>query len=249
MLTLAVDCGGSFIKSATFDNAGTQHGEGNRVATPYPLSPERFVQSIVEIANAASAVNRIAIGMPGMIRHGVVIHTPHYINPAGPFTPQSPDLLAAWQNFDAQGAVTAATGIPVKVVNDAEMHGAGVVSGKGLEVVLTLGTGLGSAVFDGGQLTPHLELSHATVRGNVWFDHWIGEAERRRVGDAIWNRRVRLTIERWFPVFRWDRLYLGGGNARLISATTLRKLGTEVVVVPNSAALLGGTRIWSDLSR
>lgn len=246
MLTLAIDCGGSFIKSATFDSAGTQHGDSEKLVTPYPLSPARFVETISDIASAAPLINRISVGMPGMIRHGVVIHTPHYINQAGPFTPQNPELMSAWRNFDAQGALAAATALPVKLVNDAEMHGAGVVSGKGLEVVFTLGTGLGSAVFDGGRLTPHLELSHATVRGGIWFDHWIGEAERRRVGDVIWNRRVRLTIERWYPVFRWDRLYIGGGNSRLISPATLKKLGDEVVVVPNSAALVGGTRIWSD---
>lgn len=247
MLTLAIDCGGSFIKSAQFDSAGTEIGESSKFPTPYPLSPERFVKVITDIVLATSTANRISIGMPGMIRHGVVIHTPHYINQAGPFTSQDPELLAAWRNFDAQSALATATKLPVRLVNDAEMHGAGVVTGKGLEVVFTLGTGLGSAVFDGGVLTPHLELSHATVRGDVWFDHWIGEAERKRVGNPIWNRRVRLAVERWYPVFRWDRLYIGGGNSRLITQKTLQRLGENVEVVPNSAALLGGTRIWSEI--
>lgn len=243
--TLAIDCGGSFLKSAVFDAAGTQHGETLRRPTPYPLPPSAFVKVIAEIAKSHPKADRISVGLPGMIRHGVVIHTPHYINQYGPFTPVQDELAAAWKQFDVQGAITSKLGLPTKVVNDAEMHGAGVIAGRGLEVVFTLGTGLGSAVFDGGILTPHLELSHATVRGGIWYDHWIGEAERRRVGTAIWNRRVRLTIERWYPVFRWDRLYLGGGNSRLISQTTSARLGDDVVIVPNAAGLLGGERIWS----
>ena len=73
-------------------------------------------------------------------------------------------LLAAWTGFDVAAAVRERFGRPALVMNDAEVHAAGAVTGKGLELVLTLGTGLGSAVFDGGRMAPHLELSHATVR-------------------------------------------------------------------------------------
>lgn len=244
LLTLAVDCGGSFLKSAVFDEAGTQHGDELRRPTPYPLPPTRFAQTLAEIAREHPVAARATVGLPGMIRHGVVVHTPHYINSRGPFTALEPDLLTAWRNFDLTAALESELGIPVRVMNDAEVHGAGVVTGRGLEVVFTLGTGLGSAVFDAGRLAPHLELSHAPVRGSLWYDHWIGEAERRRVGNAIWNRRVRLLVERWRPVFRWDRLYLGGGNARLVSPTTQARLGDDVVVVSNRAGLVGGERCW-----
>lgn len=244
MFTLSIDCGGSFIKSAVLDESGTIHGNERRIPTPYPLSADSFVQAMVDVVASNAPADRITIGMPGMIRRGVVIHTPHYINEAGPFSRRDPQLVESWQNFDVQRAVATATGKPVIVMNDAEVHAAGVINGSGLEVVFTLGTGLGSAIFDGGVLAPHLELSHATVRSGVWYDHWIGEAERQRIGTALWNRRVRLMVERWRPVFLWDRLYLGGGNSRLVTDATRSRLGDDVVIVANNSALFGGKRVW-----
>ena len=248
MYTLAIDCGGSFIKSAVLDGSGTIHGVEQRIPTPYPLSSSRFVETIAAIASKHGAIDRITIGMPGMIRHGVVIHTPHYINELGPFTRRDPDLVDSWRNFDVARAVQSQTSKPTMVMNDAEVHAAGVINGSGLEVVFTLGTGLGSAVFDGGQLAPHLELSHSTVRSGVLIDHWIGEAERQRIGTTLWNRRIRLLVERWRPVFLWDRLYIGGGNSRLVTDTTRARMGDDVVIVPNNVALFGGKRVW-DLNR
>ena len=108
------------------------------------------------------------------------------------------------------------------MLNDAEVHGAGVISGTGIELVLTLGTGLGTALFDGGVLAPHLELSHAPVRWGTTYDAYIGQVERARLGDALWSRRVRRVVEGLRPVFVWDRLYLGGGNARQVTADHAR---------------------------
>ena len=132
-----------------------------------------------------------------------------------------------------------------KTCHDAEVHGAGVVAGSGFEVVLTLGTGLGCAVFDGGKLAPHIELSHAPIRRSMNYDTWIGEHERRRLGDSFWSRRIRSMISDLRPVFHWDRLYLGGGNARRIKPNDLAALGDDVVIVPNAAGIVGGVRAWN----
>lgn len=244
MITLAVDCGGSFIKASVLDESGTARAHQVRVETPYPLSPERFIETLREIASQLPAADRLTVGMPGMIRHGVVIHTPHYINVRGPFTRRDPALVAAWDGFDARAAIQSAFDKPALVLNDAEVHGAGVVSGAGLELVLTLGTGLGCALFDGGVLAPHIELSHAPVRASTTYDEWIGDAEHRRIGDLFWSRRVRVMVERLRPVFLWDRLYLGGGNSRLIKPDLVRRMGEDVVIVPNSAGIIGGVRAW-----
>ncbi len=107
------------------------------------------------------AADRVTVGMPGMIRHGVVIHTPHYVTRRGPRSRVLPELVEAWAGYDARAGVSDAFGLPALVLNDAEVHGAGVVEGHGLELMLTLGTGLGCALFDGGRLAPHLEISHA----------------------------------------------------------------------------------------
>ena len=135
-------------------------------------------------------------------------------------------------------------GIPVRVLNDAEIHGAGVVAGQGLEVVMTFGTGLGFAVFDGGRLAPHMEMSQAPVRWGLSYDTYIGEHERRRLGDALWSRRIGRVVDVLRPVFLWDRLYAGGGNARHITPTVLARLCDDVVIVPNSADVAGGARVW-----
>jgi polyphosphate glucokinase len=243
-LTLAVDCGGGGIKAAVLDAAGTAHAAPVRVPTPYPLPPNLLVDTVAAIATDLPAAHRVTVGMPGMIRHGVVVHTPHYVTRSGPRSRVDPALREAWASFDMRAAITDRLGIPAMVLNDAEVHGAGVIAGSGCELVLTLGTGLGSAQFDGGRIAPHLEWSRAPVRRGTTYDEYIGEPERRRLGDGLWSRRVLAMVEGLRPVFWWDRLYLGGGNSRRITPTALARLGDDVVVVPNSAALVGGARAW-----
>ena len=244
-LTLSVDCGGLYLKSSVLDDAGTMHSKPSRIPTPYPLSPELFVETIASIASELPTAYRATIGMPGMIRNGVVVAIPHYVNRKGPNSKLDPELLNAWSGFDAQSAIAAKLGISTLVLNDAEVHGAGIITGTGYEVVITLGTGLGFAIFYGGKLAPHFELSHATIRRNTTIDKWIGEHERKRLGTIFWSRRVRQLIDELRPVFKWDRLYIGGGNARLIRPVDLERMGEDVVIVPNSAGVAGGVRAWS----
>ena len=244
-LTLSIDCGGLYIKSCVLDDSGTMHSKPNRMETPYPLSPERFLLTISEIAASLPSAYRATIGMPGMVRHGVVISTPHYMTKGGPRTRIDPELKEAWTGFDAQDAISKRLNMPTRVLNDAEVHGAGIISGSGYEVVITLGTGLGFAIFYGGVLSPHFEFSHATVRRGTTYDTWIGEHERRRLGNTFWSRRIRTLVEELRPVFYWDRLYIGGGNARCIRQTDLDRMGDDVVIVPNSAGVAGGVRAWT----
>ena len=243
--TLAVDCGGGGIKASVLDAAGTLHAPPGRVPTPYPLPPERLVATIAGMAERLPRFDRVTVGMPGMIRHGVVVATPHYVTRSGPRSAVLPELVDAWSGCDVQALVEARLSAPTLVLNDAEVHGAGVVSGTGVELVLTFGTGLGSALFDGGRIAPHLEWSHAPVRWGTTYDEYIGQPERVRLGDALWSRRVRRVVEGLRPVFLWDRVYLGGGNARRITPAVLDRLGDEVVVVPNEAGIVGGVRAWT----
>jgi polyphosphate glucokinase len=215
-----------------------------RVPTPYPLTTELFVSTLLDLAAQLPSAQRATVGLPGMIRHGVVITTPHYITRSGPRSKILPELVVQWENFDARTTLTNAWNMPTIVLNDAEIHGAGVIAGSGLELVLTLGTGLGSAIFDGGVLAPHLELSQSPVRWGLSYDTYIGEHERKRLGDALWSRRVARAVDVLRPVFLWDRLYLGGGNARALTPTAIARLGDDVVIVPNTAALVGGSRVW-----
>jgi polyphosphate glucokinase len=242
--TLAIDCGGGGIKASVLDETGTMRAQPTRVPTPYPLPTSLFIKTLTELAESLPRATRATVGLPGMIRHGVVISTPHYVTRSGPRSRVIPELVDEWHGFDARTALESALGMPTIVVNDAEMHGAGVVAGQGLELVMTLGTGLGCAIFDGGHLAPHLEMSQAPVRWGLSYDTYIGEHERRRLGDALWSRRVVRVVEGLRPVFLWDRLYLGGGNSRHITPIVLARLGDDVVIVPNAAALVGGARVW-----
>lgn len=267
--TLAIDCGGGGIKGSVLDAAGTMQHKPLRVPTPYPLPTDRFEATLADLATRLPPADRVTVGIPGMVRHGVVIRTPHYVTKGGPRTRIDPDLVEQWAGYPAQTALEGVLGRPTLVLNDAEVHGAGVVSGTGVELVLTLGTGLGCALFDAGRLAPHLELSHAPVRWGLTYDKYIGETERRRLGNAFWSRRVRRVVEALEAVFVWDRVYLGGGNAQHVTPEVIAELqrlrsplapppepdadlgeasGGTVIVVPNSAGIAGGVRAW-DLPR
>lgn len=244
-ITLSVDCGGGGIKASVLDAVGTMIAPPVRTTTPYPLPPQLLIEIIEDLLAGLPGVDRVTVGMPGMIRHGVVISTPHYVTKSGPRTKVLPDLVDQWSGFDMRRHLADRLGHPVMVLNDAEVHGAGVIAGSGLELIFTLGTGLGNAVFDGGRLAPHHELSQAPVRWGLTYDDYLGEHERIRLGDAHWSRRVRTVVDHLRPVFLWDRLYLGGGNSRRISPGTLARLGDDVIIVPNSSGILGGVRAWN----
>lgn len=226
------------------DSKGTLLAPAVRTPTPYPLSPQRLIGVISDLADKLPPAGRVTVGMPGMIRHGVVIHTPHYITKAGPRTRVLPQLVKEWSRMDMRAALESELHLPVLVFNDAEVHGAGAITGTGAELVLTFGTGLGAAIFDAGALAPHLELSALPSRWGLTFDEYIGEHERLRLGDSHWSRRVRRAIESLRPAIRWDRLYIGGGNSRRITAPNVAKLGDDAVIISNSAGITGGVRAW-----
>ncbi|MDC4233594.1 ROK family protein [Actinomyces sp. B33] len=243
-MTLAVDCGGGGIKASVVDERGTMIAPARRTPTPYPLPPELLVSTIVGLAARLPRATRATVGMPGMIRHGIVVATPHYITKDGPRSRVLPDLVDQWKRFDMRRALDNALAIPVKVLNDAEVAGAGVITGTGLEMIVTLGTGLGNAVFDGGTLAPHVEVSQGFVRWGLTYDDYIGEHERLRLGDSHWSRRVRRVVDGLRAMYMWDRLYLGGGNSHRITPLQRGRLGDDVVIVPNDAGIIGGVRAW-----
>lgn len=244
LLTLSIDCGGLSIKASVLDEAGTLHAQTLVTPTPYPLSPDLLLKTFQDIANQLPKFDRITIGFPGMVRHGVIIYTPHYVNVRGPRSKVDPKLAIAWRGLDLQRLVGEKFNLPTLVMNDAEVHGAGVVAGTGFEVMLTLGTGLGCAIFDGGRLLPHIELSHAPIRRGTIYDEWIGEHERRRLGDTFWSRRVKTMVADLRPVFQFDRLYIGGGNSRRIKSEVVSALGDDIVIVSNDLGVKGGARAW-----
>jgi len=175
-----------------------------------------------------------------MVRDGRILSAPHFVTTAGPGSAVDSHLVDAWAGYPLARSLADRLGKPARVANDADVQGAAVVSGVGLELVVTLGTGVGTALFFDGGLLPHMEFAHFRFRKGESFNEQLGERERARIGDAKWNRRVAKAVERLRQLMFFDRCYIGGGNARRLPAA----LGEGVSTVDNSAGILGGIKLW-----
>lgn len=201
-----------------------------RIPTPpAPVSSEHLVLALERAATPLGSFDRVSVGFPGYVRNGRVLTAPHL----------GTETLAG---FDLQSVLAERWGKPVRVLNDADVQGYGAIHGDGLEMVLTLGTGAGTAIFFDGQLMPHLELAHHPVRGNKTYDEYIGNAARVEKGNRRWNKRVARVIEILRTLVHYDHLYLGGGNAARITFP----LPPDVSIVPNSDGLTGGIALWRE---
>ena len=138
-------------------------------------------------------------------------------------------------------ALSAEFGVPTKAANDADIQGAAVVRGVGLELVITLGTGFGTGLFYNGELVPHLEIAHQPFRKGESYDDQLGEATRKEIGEERWNKRVTKAIANMRALTLFDHLYIGGGNSRRVLR---HHLPDDVTVVDNTAGILGGIRLW-----
>ncbi|MBV9583504.1 MAG: ROK family protein, partial [Alphaproteobacteria bacterium] len=226
--TLAVDIGGTGVKLAVLDGEGRIVGDSIRVPTPMPpVAPETLAAAIDKGAGTLGAFDRASVGFPGMVRGGRVLTAPHL-------------GTEVWAGFDLQNALAKRWKKPVRVMNDADVQGFGAIKGKGVEMVLTLGTGAGTAMFENGRILPHLELAHHPVRGNKTYDEYIGNAALQRKGARKWNKRVECVVDILRRVVNFDHLYIGGGNAKHISFV----LPPDVTIVPNSDGLTGGIALW-----
>lgn len=226
--TLAVDIGGSGLKACVLDAAGHMRGERVRVPTPASPAPDALVDTLVQLVEGLPAFDRLSIGFPGVVRDGAVLTAPHF-------------GTADWRGFPlAERLAQRLGGVPARLLNDAEVQGFGVIAGRGLELVLTLGTGLGSALFRDGALMPHMEFAQFPAFGKKTMNRYVGDKARRKVGRKRWNRRVRRTMDAFRTLVGFDRLYLGGGNARKLDFA----LPPDVLIVSNKAGLTGGIRLW-----
>ncbi|GAB7525909.1 hypothetical protein PBS_48990 [Paraburkholderia sp. 2C] len=228
---LAIDIGGTGLKAAVIDGHGKMLSERVRVATPHPCTPEQMADTLAKLVKPLleqQRPTRMSIGFPGVVRENRVLTAPN-IGDEG------------WHGVPlAEMLAKRVGGLPVRMINDAEMQGLAAIEGHGLEFVLTLGTGAGTALFRDGELMPHLELAHHPVSKSRTYDEYIGGHARESAGDKRWNKRVEKIIGVLERLVNYDRLWIGGGNAVNLTFD----LPANVAIVSNAAGIEGGARLW-----
>lgn len=226
--TLAIDIGGTGLKALLLDGKGEALTERVREETPRPATPDSILAVLLRLVRPLGEFDRISVGFPGVVVAGV--------------TRTAPNLDDGWEDFDLADAITRMLGKPTRVLNDAGVQGYGVIKGNGVEMILTLGTGLGCAVFNEGHYVPNLELAHHPFRRRKTYEEFVGGKALERIGKKRWNKRVMNVIEQVMPIWNPQRLYLGGGNAKHIKF----EMPENVELVQNVAGLLGGIALWRD---
>ncbi len=227
--TLAFDIGGSGLKASILDEKGEMLTARVRMDTPQPCPPRVLLEKFKELTAQLPPYDRVSVGFPGVVRHGRTLSGVN-LDPQG------------WKGFDLQAALKKLTLKPVIVINDADMQGLGAIKGQGVELVLTLGTGLGSALFEDGRLAPHLELAHIPFRKGETYEQQLGNSAFKEVGKRRWNKRVQMAIAYFRTLTNFDKLYLGGGNAENLSF----KLPHDIEIVSNTYGIKGGIWVWKD---
>lgn len=228
--TLGLDIGGTGLKASVLDRNGQMTVDRVRVRTPKGCTPMQMVETLAKLVQPLPAFDRISIGFPGVVRNGSVVTAPNL-------------GTDRWHGFPLQQKLGERLGKPARLCNDAEVQGLGIIAGHGLEVVLTLGTGVGSAVFASGSMTPHLELAHHPIHKSETYDEYLGAAVRKKIGTKKWNRRVMNAIGIVHTLLNYDTLYLGGGNAANVDK---KNLPQNVKIEPNDKGIIGGIRLWDD---
>jgi polyphosphate glucokinase len=226
-LTLAIDIGATGLKAGVLDADGNLTVPRTRVPTPKRGTPDRVVKALTDLVEPMGAFDRVSVGFPGVVRGGQVLTAPNLDN-------------TTWHKFPLAKTLTDRLGKPVRMLNDATVHGLGVIERTGLECVITLGTGLGFALFDNGHLTPHLELSHHPIQDGKDYDQFIGDAELKAIGRKRWNKNLSVALICIKNLTGYDVLYIGGGNTRHIRL----ELEKNIRIVPNEAGITGGVRLW-----
>jgi polyphosphate glucokinase len=226
---LSIDIGGSRIKGILLDIVGNVLIDYQRVTTPKFSSPVEVFSAIAALSKNFEPFTKVSAGFPGYVRDGIVFTAPNL------GTDQ-------WKGFRLAEKLSDLLKRPARVVNDADLQGLGVASGKGLEMVVTLGTGFGTALLLNGKLLPHLELAHHPVKKHASYDEYIGNKALESIGLEKWNKRMKKVIETLKTVINYDRLFISGGNAKKLNFL----LDNNITIVANIDGIRGGAKLWQD---
>jgi polyphosphate glucokinase len=225
--TLCIDIGGTGLKLMVVKRDGKALTERLRVETPRPATPKAVLGALGQLLEKLEVdYGTVSVGFPGVVIDSVV--------------KTAPNLATDFEEFRLGEAIRKLTGKPTRVLNDAGVQGHGVITGKGTELCVTLGTGLGFALFVDGRYVPNIEMSHHPFKDGRTYEEYVGARALEKVGKKKWNKRVERVLEQLLPVFNPRVVYIGGGNAKKLKGD----LPANVKVVENTAGLLGGVRLW-----
>jgi polyphosphate glucokinase len=210
---LVVDVGGSHVKCVA-----TDHPQPATFRSGMKLTPQRMMKKLSKLT-ADWEFDAVSVGYPGVVRRGEIAREPHNLPPG-------------WIGFDFRAAFDC----PVRIVNDAAMQALGSYRG-GTMLFLGLGTGLGSALIVDGTVAA-LELGHLHA-GKHTYEHFLGNAGRKRLGHDKWRRTLDVVVEGLRAALLPDDVVLGGGNVR-----KLRRLPPHTRRGDNDDAFTGGFRVW-----
>ena len=236
MQALGLDIGGTGIKGAPVDTeSGQLLAARFRLRTPHPATPPAVAKTVAEVAAHFGWQGPIGCGFPAVIRGGIA-HT-------------AANVDADWVGTDARTLFEQATGCRCAIANDADVAGLaemrfGAGQGRdGVVLVVTLGTGIGSALFASGQLVPNTELGHIELRG-MEAEHWAADSARTRedLSWKKWAKRVDRFLQRMRDYF-WPELIIVGGGVSKKHEKFLPLLTVDADVVPaqlrNDAGIIG----------
>jgi polyphosphate glucokinase len=233
---LGIDIGGTGIKGAPVDiSTGVLRAERQRILTPKGAKPKAVAEVVAQITKSFNWHGPIGCGFPAVIRNGVALSAANVHN--------------KWIGTDAAALFASTTGCPVHVLNDADAAGLAEMefgAGKGqigVVLMITIGTGLGSALFVDGRLVPNTELGHMELEGGD-AESMASDAARQRQGLSWekWAANFNLFLGRLEILFSPDLFILGGGAVKKQNKWLhLLKLRTRLAVAQqgNDAGIVG----------
>jgi polyphosphate glucokinase len=233
---LGIDIGGSGIKGAPVDiESGEMLADRHRIPTPHPAYPKDVGRVVSQLAREFDWKGPIGCGFPAVVQSGVSL--------------TAANIHKKWIGTSASELFSRSTGCPTTVINDADAAGLAEMKfgagkeRKGVIFLITIGTGLGTALFSNGQLVPNTELGHIKIRGKD-AELRASDAVRKKK-DLSWKKwALRFdeyldTLERLF----WPDLFILGGGASKKSHKFLKHLSVRAEVIPaelgNEAGIVG----------
>lgn len=245
MEVLGIDIGGSGIKGAPVDVlTGELTAARHRIATPEPSTPDAVAEELAQMARHFDWHGPIGCTFPAIVQHGVIL--------------TAANVDSAWIGVDAVTLFEKATGCPVRVLNDADAAGLAemtVGAGKhhsGVVIMLTFGTGIGSAIFVNGHLLPNTEFGHLVI-GGVEAEHLASARVRDEEGLSWkkWSERVNIVLGQMEFFFSPDLFIIGGGVSKK-HHKFMHLLATRAEIVPaqllNDAGIIGAAMAAKDLA-